>query len=136
MPQIRHRSRRRVGPILAVMLSFSLLACGRAMPGPKAPPPPQDRIVMAQNQPGTFTPRLSPNVTTTPAPRSMAPPPPPARPPTAGTQNFGHWQQEGNHFRWTPGTRPGPSGGTPFWVPGHMSTDSAGNQVWVPGYWR
>jgi hypothetical protein len=117
------------------MLPLSLAACARAMPGPKAPPPPQDRIVMAQNQPGTFTPNLTP-APTTPAPRSMVPPPPPARPPTPGTQDFGHWQKEGNYFRWTPGAHPGPRGDTPIWVPGHMSTDSAGNQVWVPGYWR
>jgi hypothetical protein len=117
------------------MLPLSLAGCGQTMPGEKAPPP-QDRMVMAQNQPGTFTPNFTLPPTTTPAPRSMAPPPPPARPPTPGRQDFGHWQKEGNYFRWTPGTHPGPRGDTPIWVPGHTSTDSAGNQVWVPGYWR
>jgi len=115
------------------MLPLSLAACGQTLPGTKAPM--LGPVVTAQNQPGTFTPNLTP-APMAPAPRSMAPPPPPARPPTPGTQNFGHWQKEGNYFRWTPGTHPGPRGDTPIWVPGHMSTDSAGNQVWVPGYWR
>jgi len=130
---------------LTALLAFLLLsACGgTALPGVKPPPPSgvgmaqpaSGWVKLAQNQPGTFTPRLSPNVTTTPTPRNMAPPPAPARPPTPGTQDFGHWQKEGNYFKWTPGQHPGPTPG-PIWVPGHSYTDSNGNKAWSPGYWR
>jgi YXWGXW repeat-containing protein len=119
----RVRPRRRLGPILGLLpMLLPVAACGDGVSLPGGEPPP-DGITMAQNQP--------PQV-----PRSMAPPPPPSRPPSPRSTDFGHWQLEGNHFRWTPGQHPGPSGQAPVWAPGHWYTDANGNRVWVPGYWR
>jgi hypothetical protein len=71
-----------------------------------------------------------------PAPQNMAPPPPPARPPTAGTQNFGSWQREDNHFRWAPGQQTNDPNQAPIWSPGRWSNDANGKPVYTPGYWR
>jgi hypothetical protein len=71
-----------------------------------------------------------------PAPQSMAPPPAPARPPTTGTQNFGNWQKEDNHFRWQPGRQTNDPNQAPIWVPGQWGNDASGNQTYTPGYWR
>jgi hypothetical protein len=118
---------------LAALLPFLLLsACGGTpMSGAKPPP---NWVGMAQPQPAPSWIKMA-QYQPIPAPRSMAPPPAPARPPSPNTQNFGHWQQEGNIFKWTPGQHPGPAPG-PIWVPGHWFTDSSGNKVWSPGYWR
>jgi hypothetical protein len=116
-PLSQARRWRRLAPILPLLL---LAACGgRPLPGAKPPPP--GWVALAQNQPLM--------------PRSMAPPPPPARPPSPGSTDFGHWQQEGNYFKWTPGQHLGPTPG-PIWVPGHWANDASGNKVWSPGYWR
>ena len=71
-----------------------------------------------------------------PVPQSMVPPPAPARPPTAGTSNFGSWQMEDNHFRWQPGQQSNDPGQAPIWVPGQWGNDAQGNQTYRPGYWR
>jgi hypothetical protein len=117
-PLSQTRRWRRLAWLLPLLL---LAACGgKPMPGAKPPPP--GWVSMAQYEPAA-------------PPRSMAPPPPPARPPSPGSTDFGHWQQEGNYFKWTPGQHLGPTPG-PIWVPGHWANDASGNKVWSPGYWR
>lgn len=124
MPRARRRPR--FGSILSLILSLPLLAdcSGTPMPGAKLPP--ADRIVLAQNQP--YQPA--------PPPRNMAPPPPPSRPPSPAIKDFGHWQWEGQTYRWKPGRDTGSPNRQPTWVPGYWTTDANANRVWVPGYWR
>jgi hypothetical protein len=128
-PLSQTRRWRRLAWLLPLLL---LAACGgKPMPGAKPPPP--GWVAMAQNQP------LVPRSMAPPpplVPRSMAPPPPPARPPSPAVKDYGHWQWEGQTYRWYPGRDTGSPSLQPTWVPGHWTSGASGDRVWIPGYWR